>query len=209
MWRLGQKNEAIRLWDLVLTIPGFTVIDCGPQMSAVQHHACHRCLPDGACCHWGSANLSADAEVQRAGSDMSPALGRQYYLQVLWKNSQHSWIVDTTRSLILDVFSVGACLTRTQSIFFLFVRSKNACIMKLGRRKIILWAAPAKHHVTLFHQLEAGASARLVLLPVNLWFGQELVWFSTVRAEPGATVSHSAALINISHKFSLSCWIQN
>lgn len=48
MWCLGQKNEAIRLWDLVLTIPGFTVIDCGLQISAVQHHTCHRCLPDGA-----------------------------------------------------------------------------------------------------------------------------------------------------------------
>lgn len=195
MWCLDQKNEAIRLWDLVLTIPGFTVIDCGLQISAVQHHTCHRCLPDGACCHWGSVNLSADAEVQRAGSDMSPALGQQYYLQVLWKNSQHSGIVDTTRSLILDVFPVGACLTHTQSIFLLFVRTKNACIMKLGRRKISLWAAPAKHHVTLFHQLEAGASVQLVL-PRNLRFSQEPVWFSTVRAEPGATDSQSLSCIN-------------
>lgn len=124
---------------------------------------------------------------------------------------QHSWIVDTTRSLILDVFSVGACLTHTQSIFLLVLGAKMPVLWNGGRRKISLWAAPAKHHVTLFHQLEAGASAQLVLLPVNLWFSQEPVWFSTVRAEPGATdrVGHSAPLINISHKFSLNCWIQS
>lgn len=68
--------------------------------------------------------------IQSAGSDMSPAVRRQYYLLVLWRNSEHSWIADTSRSLILRSLWENIWSRRNPSLS-LMLTAKKCNIMKL------------------------------------------------------------------------------
>lgn len=117
------------LWDLVWPISRLTVIDYRLQISAAQYQTCHRRLPAGACRHWGSANCGAHTGARSAESDMSPALRLQYYLQVLWKSLEHSWIADRSCSLILCV--LGQKTSNPDAI--------HLSTLRWQKKKAILW----------------------------------------------------------------------
>lgn len=102
---LGSK---ILSWTLGDYSPGHHKMDCGLRVFGRQHCTCQACLSQTErCC---MLSLSEDGSGCYVTS-----LGAARLFTSVFKNSLHSWIVDTKHSLFL-VLCEDACLTHTKSI---------------------------------------------------------------------------------------------